>query len=108
MSASLIAIPLGDGSGRWIALPPETLREALVAAQTLGLSSSSPTSATPGDVSERWLTSEELQKLTGVHSTTWEAKAKAREVPSLRVGKALRFKLSEVEGAIRAGKANGT
>jgi excisionase family DNA binding protein len=95
-----IALPLPDG--RWIALTPETLREGLDAARGFGLESNAAPVVPANGVAERWLTSEELGELTSVHSTTWESKAKSGEVPHLRVGKSLRFRLSEVEAALRA------
>ena len=103
MSDHLVAVPLPDG--RWLALAPEALREALDAAQSLGLGPIAAPGSSATVVGERWLTSEELQAATGIHSTTWEARAKAGEVPCKRVGKLLRFKLSEVEASVgmRAG-----
>lgn len=97
--SDLIAVPLPDG--RWLALAPEALREALDAAQSLGLGPiAAPSgSAAPG---EPWLNSEQLQAVTGIHATNWEARAKAGEVPHKRVGKLLRFKLSDVEAAVQA------
>jgi len=101
--SNLVAIPLPDG--RWIALAPDALREALDAAQSLGLAPAPPASSAingGGGIPERWLTSEQLQELTGIHSTTWESRAKSGEVPHRRVGKALRFKISEIEAALKA------
>jgi excisionase family DNA binding protein len=102
--SDLIAVPLPDG--RWLALEPDVLRAALDAAESMGLRPPAPSSTKPTSLSallppERWLTSQQLEEATGVHSTTWEAKAKAGEVPCMRVGKALRFKLSEVEAALK-------
>jgi hypothetical protein len=99
VNAALIAIFLPGG--RVLALAPEALRAALAAGETLGLGTAAAVPM-PTSTAERWLTSEELQAATGVHSTTWESKAKTGDVPCLRVGKSLRFKLSEVEAAIRA------
>jgi len=101
--SDLVALPLPDG--RWLALEPEVLREALDAAQSMGLGPTAPASPAGGNGSltpERWLTSDQLGELTGIHSTTWEAKAKSGEVPCKRVGKLLRFRLSEVEAALKA------
>jgi excisionase family DNA binding protein len=98
VAAALVVIPLPDG--RWLGLSAEALQEALArgAALGLGATATAPTAATP----ERWLTSEELGALIGLHSTTVEAMSKRGEIPSMRAGKALRFKASEVEAAIRA------
>jgi excisionase family DNA binding protein len=93
-----VAIFLPDG--RALALAPDALRAALAAGEALGLTAgvAHPTAAAP----ERWLNSEELGRVIGVHSTTVEAMAKRDEIPSERFGKALRFKVSEVEAKIRA------
>jgi len=95
---ALVAIILPDG--RCLALAPEALRAALAAGEAFGLAATPPTknAAAP----ERWLTSEQIAELIGVHSTTVEAMAKRGEIPSIRAGKALRFKFSEVEAAIGA------
>ncbi len=95
--SNLVAFPLADG--RWVALAPEALREALDAAQSLGLGPIVARGAVPAAAqgNEPWLTSEQLQQLTGVSAWTWEQKAKAGDVPCKRVGKLLRFKLSDVE-----------
>jgi excisionase family DNA binding protein len=103
MNAALIAIFLPDG--RVLALAPEALRAAVAAGAELGLGAVEAVPV-PTSTTERWLTSEELQAATGIHSTTWEARAKSGEIPCLRVGKSLRFKLSEVEAAIRATNTN--
>jgi len=52
--------------------------------------------------SERWLNSRELSELTGIGDTSLEAMARDNRIPSIRVGsRALRFKFSEVEAALR-------
>lgn len=56
--------------------------------------------APPG--SEPWLDSRQLAQLTGIGDTTLEQWAAQGKVPSIRAGKALRFKLSEVEAALRS------
>ena len=97
---NLVAVPLPDG--RWLALAPEVLREALDLAQSLGLGPIVARGIAPvaAHGTESWLTSEQLAAVTGIHSTTWEARAKAGEVPCKRLGKLLRFKLSDVEARI--------
>jgi excisionase family DNA binding protein len=99
--ADLVAIPLPDG--RWIGLSAEALQEALTRGAALGLGAGSA-AAVPGAAPEKWLTSEELGGLIGIHSTTIEGMSKRGELPCLRVGKALRFKASEVEAAIRTAR----
>ena len=98
--ADLVAIPLPDG--RWLALPPDALRAALVAAAAMGLGPTAVLAPLPaGDPPERWIDSRELSALTGIGDTTLEAWAKSGRVPSIRAGKALRFKPSEVERALK-------
>lgn len=99
---NLVAIPLSDG--RWVALSPEELRTALDRAASLGLgpiASPAQPCMDGGSAAETWLTSEQLQAATGICSTTWEARAKSGEVPCLRVGRSVRFKLTEIEAASR-------
>ena len=103
MTAALVAIFLPDG--RVLALPPEQLRAALAAGEALGLAVTA-TAVANSTAPERWLNSEELAELIGIHSTTVEAMAKRDEIPSIRAGKALRFKLSEVETSIKAQAKN--
>lgn len=99
--SELVAIPLPDG--RWVALPPDALRAGLAAAAALGLGAPGAPVPSPADAKpERWIDSRELAELTGIGDTTLEAWAKAGRVPSIRAGKALRFKASEVEWALKA------
>jgi excisionase family DNA binding protein len=100
MSAALVAIFLPDG--RVMALPADQLRAALAAGEGLGLAAQVTTAAVQSATPERWLNSEELGELIGIHATTVEGMARAKTIPSIRAGKALRFKLSEVEAAIKA------
>ena len=96
----LVAIPLPDG--RWLALPADVLSTGLARAASMGLGAATTVATGTSSSPEKWLTSEELQALTGIHSTSWEARARSGEVPCIRVGKALRFKLGDVEAAVRA------
>ncbi len=99
MTDLVVAVPLPDG--RWLALPADVLSAGLARAASMGLGAASTVATGTNSSPEKWLTSEELQALTGVHSTTWEGKAKTGEVPHIRVGKSLRFVLSEVEAALK-------
>jgi excisionase family DNA binding protein len=95
--SALIAVPLGDG--RWLALTSEALREAVAAAQNLGLGPvAGPVSGTG---IEPLLNSEDMAKLLGIHSTTVEGMARTGAIPSIRIGKALRFEPSAVKAALR-------
>jgi hypothetical protein len=100
VNAALVAIILPDG--RVLALAPEALRAALAAGAELGFGAVEAATVPASTTTERWLTSQELQAATSIHSTTWEARAKSGDAPCLRIGKSLRFKLSEIEAAIRA------
>jgi excisionase family DNA binding protein len=53
---------------------------------------------------EPLLNSRELARLTGVGDTLLEAMARDNRIPSIRIGKALRFKFSAVEAALAAQK----
>jgi len=99
--SDLVAVPLPDG--RWIALAPEALHAALDRAVAMGLGGHTVGEMPPiaGHQPERWIDSRELAALTGIGDTTLEAWAKTGTVPSIRAGKALRFKASEVERALR-------
>lgn len=100
IAETLIALPLPDG--RWLALTTAELQAGLSRAQaTFGPPGASAAPAPPA-VAERWLTSRELAALTGVGDTTLEGLAKRGVIPSLRIGKALRFCPSEVVAALRA------
>jgi excisionase family DNA binding protein len=93
----MVAIFLPDG--RALALAPEALRAALAAGAAMGLGAAVlATTTTP----ERWLNSEELGGLLGIHSTTVEAMAKRSEIPHIRAGKALRFEASAVKAALKS------
>lgn len=96
MNTALLLIPLPDG--RWLGLTPEELATGQQRATDLGLATGAGPSAAPTQPTsvERWLTSAELAELTGVGDTWWEGAAKREEVPHIRAGKFLRFRLSEV------------
>jgi excisionase family DNA binding protein len=100
--ANIVAVPLPDG--RWLALPTEELAAALDRAAGLGLRANAFPAplVVAGHTAERWLDSRELAELTGIHDTTLEGWAKSGAIPCLRAGKALRFKASEVEAALRS------
>jgi excisionase family DNA binding protein len=97
--SALVAVFLPDG--RVLALPPEQLRAALAAGAALGLGQHHEEAPLLSGAPERWVNSEELAALIGVHATTIEGMAKRQEIPSIRAGKALRFKVSEVEAALK-------
>ena len=98
----LVALPLADG--RWVAIPAGELSAALDRAAALGLGANAVPAQAPvaGHIAERWLDSRELAELTGIHDTTLEGWAKTGAIPHIRAGKALRFKATEVEAALRA------
>jgi excisionase family DNA binding protein len=107
MTSELVAVPLPDG--RWLALTPEALREALVAGGQLGLgkAGAAPSAATVAPADEPLMNSEELGAVLGLHSTTVEGMAARGEIPSIRIGRALRFEPAAVKEALRAAKTKG-
>ena len=99
--AVFIALFLQDG--RPLALSQEELAAALRRGADLGLGATAATTAlAPARAVERWLTSRELAALTGVSDTWWEGAAARGEVPHMRAGKSLRFRLSDVEQTLKA------
>lgn len=99
MGTAVVAVFLPDG--RVLALAPEALRAALAAGEELGLATAGVSSAANSAAPERWLNSEELGELIGIHSTTVEAMARAETIPAIRAGKALRFEPSAVKAALK-------
>jgi excisionase family DNA binding protein len=97
---TFIAIAFGS---RTALLTEAELRAGLVRAADMGLvkPTQNVTSTVP---SERWLNSRELAQLTGIGDTTLEQWAREERIPSIRAGKALRFKASAVEAALAAQK----
>jgi excisionase family DNA binding protein len=93
----VLALP-GGGAG---AFPMAQVIEARVRAAAMGFGAEAA-AVTTVNVEERWLDSRQLSKLTGIGDTTLEGLANRGQVPCLRAGKLLRFKLSEVERALKA------
>jgi excisionase family DNA binding protein len=100
---SLIAIPLPDG--RWLALEPAELQLALIRGAEMGLSPAKTVPPpVPAATEEKLVNSRELAAIVGVGDTTLEAKAARGEIPSYRIGKALRFNVADVKAALKAAK----
>jgi excisionase family DNA binding protein len=100
MSDLLVVVPMADG--RWLALTKAALLDAIDAARDLGLGSGTVSPMPSGtDGMEPLMTSEQLGALLGVHETTIEALAKTRSIPSVRVGRMLRFEPAAVKAALR-------
>jgi excisionase family DNA binding protein len=97
MSGDLIAIPLPDG--RWLGLTREALQAALAAGTALGLGPSQSAETDAAD--SPFASSEQVGAMMGVHSTTVEAMAKAGTIPSIRVGRLLRFEPAAVKASLR-------
>jgi excisionase family DNA binding protein len=88
----LIPIP----GGRWLALDRDSFEAALAAGSEI-----SPPLAQPSAVSvPRLLTSEQLSAELNVPATWIEEAARRGELPAVRVGKYVRFALSEVLGSL--------
>ena len=102
----VIGIPLGDGT--WIALEATALAAARRRAGELGLTPAPVSNTAPAASSmvERWLDSREMAAATGISDGWWEGAAKRGEVPHMRAGKHLRFRLSDVAGVLKARHAD--
>jgi excisionase family DNA binding protein len=96
--ADRIAVPLPDG--RWLALTPETLREALEAGSAL----MTPQNGNALRTDEPLVDSDELATLLKVPAGWFEQKAREGVIPSLEFGRWRRFRRSEVESAVRASR----
>jgi excisionase family DNA binding protein len=96
--SDLVLIPLGD---RWLALSAEELRAAQERAARMGFGASA-TPAPPPVAEERLLTSQEMSDRLGVPDTWVEQAAKDARVPSVRVGRYLRFNATQVLAALQA------
>jgi len=88
-----VAIPLPDG--RWIALELEVLQDALQAGAVLF---GHPAAQLKGD-GEPLLKAAELASLLGVPVSRLESAARQGRIPTVRVGRYVRFRRSEVERA---------
>ena len=84
-----IAVPLPDGG--WLMFERETFDVALVAGAEL-----SPTPPPAGGHDLRLLTSRQLGERLGVPDTKVEEAARRDEIPSVRIGKYLRFNFDEI------------
>lgn len=98
MTDAVLVLPLPGGGAIALDAPQLAVARERAAALGFGKADAAPSAAT---VDERWLTSRELAALTGIGDTTWEALARRGEVPHVRVGKALRFRESDVRAALR-------
>jgi hypothetical protein len=91
--------------GRPLALGEAEFRAALVAGEAFAAPAQAPF-AGQGEASERLIDSRQLGELLGVGDTWLEGAAKRGEIPSVRIGKALRFEPAAVLGVLRAGHAD--
>ncbi len=109
MTEVLFMIPL---NGQLLAFTLPDIATARRRAEALGLDPGLIGIAAPAPQGvadqrpERWLTSKQLAGHTGIGDTTLEGWAKQGIIPYIKAGKALRFKISEVEAALRAGHAD--
>jgi excisionase family DNA binding protein len=91
-----IVVPLPDG--RWLALSREVFAEALAVGAAL---MTPPAAATvPQAESEPLLNAVELSRVLNLPRTCIYEKARAGAIPSVRVGKHLRFRRSHVLAAL--------
>ena len=95
-----IAIPLPDG--RWLALDRETFDAAVQAGADLAPQPAPPYSASRPCL----LTSQQLAEQLSIPATWFEEAARRDEIPSVRVGKYLRFDSCEVLSSLNPRIAN--
>lgn len=85
-----VLIPLPDG--RWLALDPQAFAVALAA----GSAAVAAPVASATDLVEPLLTAEQLAERTSVPANWFEQAAREERVPHHRLGRYVRFRLSEV------------
>jgi hypothetical protein len=90
--------------GRPLALGEAEFRAALAAGEAFAAPAQPPV-AGQGSAPERLLDSRQLGELLGVGDTWLEGAAKRGDIPSVRIGKALRFEPAAVLAVLRAGHA---
>jgi excisionase family DNA binding protein len=95
---TVIGVPMADG--RWVAMTTEEFDAALRRATALGLSPA-PAAAAPV-AAEALLTSAGMAELLGCNDTLLEQMSKDGRIPSVRIGRLLRFKPSAVLAALQA------
>lgn len=95
--SDLVLIPV---NGDWIALTREQYAQARDTAQRVGFGVRGPTAGNASD--EHLCTAEEVAKHLGVPTSRIAQQARERVIPSVRVGRSVRFKRSEVEAALRS------
>ena len=93
---TLVLLALPDGCGAFTLVEVAAARER---ARSMGFGAV-PAEAT-SDTPEKLLTSAGMAELLGIGDTTVEQMAKDRRIPSVRIGKALRFEARAVLGALR-------
>lgn len=94
----MITIPLPDG--RWLALERAEFDAAVRRGAELGLAARTTDSEADAPA-ERLMTSKELAARLGCNDTTVEQMARDRRIPSVRVGKLLRFEPAKVLAALK-------
>ena len=91
----LIPLPNGD----WLALDEQHFADGLAAGRTL-MRAAVPTS-TASMPAQRLLNSADMGALLGCNDTLVEQMAKEQRIPSIRVGRLLRFEPQQVLEALR-------
>ncbi len=96
--AVVIVLALPDGSCG--AFTSAAVSEARARAQNLGFGRecAAPTAVQP----EKLVSSKQLADLTGANDTLLEQMARDRRIPSVRIGRLLRFEPARVMAALRA------
>lgn len=97
--ATTVVVPLPDG--RYLALDNDVLDAALARAERLGYGRAIPGAVPP---EEPLRTSKEEAALLGIGDVKLEGMAARGEVPCIRIGRALRFRHSDVLRALQERK----
>jgi hypothetical protein len=87
-----ILVPLPGGG--WLAMTSEEFGAALVAGAAAIPALGAQSAASAGG--EPLLSSQQLEQQTNVPSTWYEQAAREQRIPSVRIGRYVRFRLSEV------------
>jgi hypothetical protein len=89
--ADRVLVPFA--TGQWLALSPETFREALEAGTA---AMPSPAQAKGADPTQKLASAAEMEVATGVPASCFAAQARERRIPFRKIGRYVRFDVAEV------------
>ncbi len=98
-----VLVPLA--TGQWLLLPAAVFTEALAAARS-SMPAVQPRAADAESTVEQLKDSRGMAELLGCNSTLVEQMAKDGRVPSVRIGKLLRFEPARVLAALRSSRGD--